>query len=294
MNKFLKILFFIFLTLNKFHAQNLDSTQIESSRELMQDSIQNKIDSIKENSSAFEFGIDYVNKLNFWGRTFGVNQFGSSPYIMYKHKSGVYAYFAENYWSGMDQKFAKSEIGIGFQKQYSDKFYYSFGYERWTFSNLSKGTKAPLSNYLELILNYETKLLTLEPSFYAMFGTHHFYQVDLNFYKNIYLTTLFDHLDISIEPTFFSTIANQSFLPMYTQNYPVDYKQNNKSLKLIDLEFNIPIVLGYKNYEVKPIVHFNTPINAPNENLKSYFYFSFNLVYNFYLDKGQIKKLYAE
>jgi hypothetical protein len=262
----------------------------ESTYASKNDSINDLVDSLKEITPSIEVSSDYANKVVFWGRDFGRNQFGFENEVIFKTGKGLYFNYSGYVWSAMPNKYAKYDIGLGYERQFTDRFYASVGYERWFFNNGSDYVKKALRNYLEVDLNYDLDWLTIEPSFYYMFGTVNVFQADLNINHDFYLCNVSDFGKLVIKPQVLTTMANQAFLPVYN-DYPTGYVNENK-FKIIDFEFSVPILLSIKNLEVEPNFHYNIPVKINNEQITSFFYFSAKITYNMYFDKGKIKKLY--
>ncbi len=256
------------------------------------DSVIELIDSLKEISPSIEFGGGAMNKVVFWGRTFGVKQFGIEPYLMYKTGKGLYFYIAENYWSAMTNKFAKTDVGLGYERQFTDRFYASLGYERWFFHNGTSDVRKALINYVEADLNYDFDFLSFEPTFYLMFGKDYFFQTDLTISGDYYLFSFLKTGEIYLKPQFITTFANQTFLPLYS-SYPANYIKN-QSFKLIDFELILPLSCTIKNSEIAANFHYNVPVKAPNETVHPFYYFSLQFTHNFYLDHKKINTLYKD
>ncbi|MGZ4057177.1 MAG: hypothetical protein ACXVPM_19870 [Bacteroidia bacterium] len=253
------------------------------------DSIINLIDSLKEISPSIEVSSDYANKVVFWGRDFGRNQFGFENSIIFKTGNGFYFNYTGYLWSVMPNPYAKYDIGVGYEHQFTDRLYASLGYERWFFNNGGDYVRKALRNYLEADINYDLDWVNIEPTFYYMFGIVNVYQADLNINSAIPLFQMKKNGTICIKPQFLTTMANQAFLPIYSE-YPNGYVNENK-FKIIDFEFNIPITLKINNFEFEPNFHYNIPIKINNEQITSFFYFSARIAFNMYFDKGKIKKL---
>ncbi len=265
---------------------NLPSTSNYS----FNDSIVEIIDSLKEITPSIEFGTEYANKVVFWGRDFGEKQFGVEPYILFNTGKGFYLSAAQNYWSAMPYKFAKTDIGLGYEKQLTDRLYTSLEYERWIFYNGDEYVRNALVNSIEADVNYDLDWINIEPAFYFMFGYEHFFQTDIMIYGEYYMFSFLRAGRVYFKPQWITTFANQTFLPLYS-DYPASYIKA-KNFKLVDFELNAPILFKLKNFEVEPIFHYNIPVKAKNEDISSFYYFSIHLTYNFYFDKGKIKSLY--
>ncbi|HWY12244.1 MAG TPA: hypothetical protein VN026_13010 [Bacteroidia bacterium] len=254
------------------------------------DSIIDLIDSLKEITPSIEVSSDYNSKVTFWGRDFGRKQFGFENNLIYKTGKGFFLSYTGYIWSAMPKPYAKTDIGLGYERQFTDRFYGSLGYERWFFNTNNSYVKKALANYIEANVNYDLGWINIEPSFYYMFGNVNVYQTDINLYSEINLFSFLKSGNVSLKPQWLTTLASQAFLPIYT-DYPAGYVNENK-FKLVDFEFSLPVSIKIKNLEFEPNFHYNIPVKINNEQISSFFYFSIHLGYNFYFSKGKIKKLY--
>src|SRR5581483_5383422 len=80
------------------------------------DSITDIIDSLKEMMPSIEVGSDYTNKVVFWGRDFGRKQFGFENSVIFKTGRGLFFNYTGNVWSAMPSPYAKTDVGIGYEK----------------------------------------------------------------------------------------------------------------------------------------------------------------------------------
>jgi hypothetical protein len=254
------------------------------------DSIIDIIDSLKEIVPSIEIASDFANKVVFWGRDFGRKQFGFENSLIFKTGKGFFLNYTGNVWSAMPSPYAKTDIGIGYEKQVTDRLYTSMGYERWFFHNGDAFVRSALTNYLEADINYDLDIINIEPEFYYMFGTQNIVQTDINVRGEFFLFSCFKSGEVSIKPQGLATFANQGFLPIYS-DYPSGYT-NEKKFNLVDLEMALPLQLKVKNMEFEPQLHYNIPVKIGNEQVSPFFYFSVHFAYNFYFDKGRIKKVH--
>jgi non-ribosomal peptide synthetase-like protein len=248
------------------------------------------IDSLKETFPSIEFSTDYASKQVFWGRDFGKPQYGVEPLLVFKTGFGLYMYGANHYWSAMDNVLSKTDLGIGYEKQVSENFYFSFGYENWTFYNNDKFYQNALRNYLEAQMTYTIRGYNLEPTFSYMFGTQNVSQLDLAINKSIFISQISKTGELNIVPAATCIFASQNFLALYSySNIPYS---NNKNIKLVDYQLSLPLNIKERNFDLETAVHYNIPIALPKENIDPYFYFTIKLSYTIYFDNGQISNLY--
>jgi hypothetical protein len=226
----------------------------------------------------------------FWGRDFGRPQFGFEPSIIFKTGTGLYLNATNHYWSAMESVLAKTDIGIGYEKQVSEKLYISLGYEYWTFYYKDRFFQRALKNMITADISYDVLGFTIEPAVYYMFGTQSIFQADFSLNREIFLTNCFNTGNLSVKPSATSIFASENFLPLYSYS-TINYG-NGHNVKLVDYQFSLPFDLKIQNFEIEPALHYNIPVALTNETIDPYYFFSLRLAYNIYLDNGRIKDLY--
>lgn len=279
MKKLSNIVFLLILLFNAsiFNAQN-------NSLKLNRDSILTLIDSLKDISPSIELSTEFNNKVTFWGRSFDRNQYGFENDIIYKTTSGLYATYTGYIWSAMPNRYAKTDLGIGYQNQFTDKLYCSIEYQRWFFNNGDDYARNALANFMSADINYDLNFISIQPTFYYMFGYENIFQTDLQINHEFQLTKISKAGKLLINPQFLSTFTNKSFLPIYGNIQQGD-TINNK-FRCVDLELSLPLKLSINNFDIESNVHYNYPIKINNEAIKPFFYLSIRLAYNIYFSKN--------
>jgi hypothetical protein len=256
------------------------------------DSIASLIDSLKESVPSLELSTEYENKVVFWGRDFGLPQYGINPGFIFKTGVGFYFYGFNHYWSAMPNILSKTDLGIGFEKQVTEKFYFSLAYENWTFYYKDKFFQNALKNYLEAQISYNLQGVNIEPTVYYMFGSQQIFQADLSINKELFITDLFNRGDLSVSPSATAIFASQNFLPLYSYSN-IRFARGN-AVKLVDYDFSLPFKFQFHYLNIEPAFHYNIPVALPKEVIDSYFYFTIRLAYTIYFDKGRISELYKK
>lgn len=249
------------------------------------DSLLNRLDSIKDALPFLELSLEGANKAIFWGRSFGLNQYTALPSFVFSTGKGFYLYNTNYYWSA-DAKpnlLAKSDIGIGYDKQWNDIFSSGISYERWLFYNGDSFVKKAIQNSLEGRVAAELDWINIELSGYYMFGNVKIFESDLELSQEFYLGTLFKKIRTYLIPEMVLIGANKNFLPIYNA-IPILPLDNDK-FRFLDYDFFLPLKISFGNFEISPGVHYNIPFNQPGENLKPFFYYNMSLTYTFYHDK---------
>ena len=297
-----KHLYFIILIITLAVSSNSfaqrGSKEIDKKREIRRnafDSITDIIDSVKEILPSIEIGLDAANKAVFWGRTFGLNQYSIEPSLTFNTGKGLYFYNTNYYWSkdAAPNLIAKSDFGIGYEKDLTKNLSASLSYEKWLYYNGDYYVKHAIQNSIELQATYDLDWFNVGSSAYYMFGNINVLETDFTLSQEFFLFSFSKQYGLYFFPEFTSIFANKNFLPIYG-DIPTSF-QNNTTYRLIDLELNLPLRLQLKKFEIEPNFHYNIPIKQPNENVHPFSYYSLKLTYNFYFDKDKkIKKLYEK
>ncbi len=239
--------------------------------------------------------MDAANKAVFWGRTFGLNQYSAEPSLVFNTGKGLYFYNTNYYWSkdASPNAIAKSDFGIGYEKNLTSNLSGSLSYEKWLYYNGDNYVKHAIQNSIESQVIYEFDWFNLESSIYYMFGNINIFETDFNISQEFFLHSFSKYSALYFFPEFTSIFANKNFLPIYSA-IPSNFL-NNTNFRLIDLELNLPLRLQIKNIAIEPDFHYNIPIQEPNENVHPFNYYSLKLTYNIYFDKEiKIKKRYEK
>jgi hypothetical protein len=274
------------------------SKSIDKKREIGRtafDSIMTMIDSVKETLPSIEIAFEGANKAVFWGRTFGLNQYSIEPSLVFNTGKGLYFYNTNYYWSKdvTPNLIAKSDFGIGYEKDFTENFTASLSYEKWLYYNGDTYVKHALQNSIESQATYDFDWFNLGASAFDMFGNINVFETDFMISQEFFICSFSKYNALYFFPEFTSIFANKNFLPIYG-DIPPSYLNNNK-FRLIDLELNLPLRIQLKNFEVQPAFHYNIPIKEPNETVHPFNYFSVRVAYNFYFDKQKkLKKMYEK
>ena len=252
------------------------------------DSINEIQDSIKETLPSIEFNSEISNQVVFWGRTFGVNQIGLDPTIVFNTGKGFYFYTTSYYWSqdAAPNLFAKSDIGIGFTKKISDNWSIYFNYEKWLYFNGDSFVRKAITNSLEANASFSLDWINFESSLYYLFGNIKIVELNVNVSQEFDLFRYRKYTTVSFFPEISTVFADKNFLPIYS-DFPSNF-QNINSFRPLNVALNLPLDFQINNLEIEPIFHFNFPIQQPNESVKPFHYYSLKLAYTFYFQKEKL------
>ena len=169
-NKFLyiNIILFTFLVNSIAFAQrgSLFNHKNRVERNNVYDSISTIIDSVKETLPALEIELNSANKAVFWGRTFGLDQYSIEPSLLFNTGKGLFLYNTNYFWSedASPNLIAKSDFGIGYEKDLTERLSASVSYERWLYYNGDNYVKHAIQNSIQSQVFYDFDFLNLSPS----------------------------------------------------------------------------------------------------------------------------------
>lgn len=229
--------------------------------------------------------MDYLNPVNYRGRTFGVNQWGMHPTLRYTSQTGWSAYATGYIWTDSQQtRWAKTDLGIEKEGQIGRYWFYSVGYERWIFEPDLEDRKS-LTNFLGLTLSREMGQWTATGGVYYMVGKDYLLQTDLIISRGI---DVFENRRVAIrlEPGARAILANQTntlaaVLGLTGKKQTVSQPASNQhTFGLVDVELNLPLHIETPRWTVLVDPHYAVPLNTlPDENSKPFFYLSASLLY---------------
>lgn len=233
--------------------------------------------------------VDYLNPVNYRGRTFGVRQWGLHPTLRYTSASGWSAFVTGYIWTDSQQtRWAKTDLGIEKEGQIGPYWSYSVGYERWFFEG-DLEDRTSLTNFTGLTVSREIGNWTATGGVYYMFGTDQLLQHDL------LLSHRFDLLEnrrvaIWFEPGGRAVLANQSseFAAVIglvgKKRTVVTPGGTNHTFGLVDLEIDAALTIQTPRWTLILDPHLAKPLNTlDGESPRAFFYLSASLLRTFKL-----------
>lgn len=269
----LSLLCIMVLAIPPLYAQEDEQDSIDN------DSLFSNDISPEEVTSNLTIGNSYNNRVVFWGRQFGIKQYGVYPYMRFDSGNGWYLYAVGLYWSAIPGQMSETDIGIGYEKQITPRFYASAGYERWIVHYGDSYDRNILTNYLEAYFSYDVGPFYVDPAFYYMFGMEHAFvsDISINAYYPLF-PSLSESVHISTLPEVVTTFATHSFIQLF--GYTPD-PINEKGFKLAGFEVNVPITTTFRNFALSITPHYNIPVEVQSEQIDPFFYVSLDLNYTF-------------
>lgn len=278
--------------------ESIDDT-LEVFRDRLEDASSEMIDrQVEENdyaaahSSRFIISASYISNVTYRGRDGGVKQSALSPQLAYKHRSGLFvagsAAWLNNSISGWDQR----NIGAGYEFELGNHFAGTFSYTHFRFSDSSQLERAELTNSLDGELSLLTKPLNASIVLSLAFGTASEFTTEFSLSHEFDVDRFLGRSKLSIEPTVTAIVGGQNSSLTQTRLKRAATKkgkvvavvqsttQTKNYFGILDYEFEVPIVLAYKNAMFSPTFSYAIPINVMDaSDTAPFFYFSFSVAY---------------
>jgi hypothetical protein len=277
--------------------QDFAAARQDSLDKLKDDSLQ----LVHKNSHKISFTMDYTSKVVFRGRDFGKKQYGFTPNILYKNPNGMYASINAYLWSGITAPVAKTDLGIGYEKDIGKHYSVNLSYERWFFAADTFFDPSALNNMAALELSTDFEKLNLQFGSFYIWGNQKALLVNLATDYRWDITTLAEKINIAIDPTVLAeSFAGSNLISVNTFKNRARKDQSNhliRDLQMANYEFSLPVVIEYKNLTITPTWHYSYPIPVSNEDpplspyLKGGFnYFTVTLLYDLYISRKHGKR----
>jgi len=238
---------------------------------------ENKVDSLEdaiEKTSQFQFQAGYANKVIYAGRNFGIDQSGASFGTSYHHSSGLTVEYEGSYWSGVENRYALTELGAYYEKSVLKDFYVTAGYWRLFYRNGDEEERNMFTNFFLVDESWFTSFGQLNASYFLITGSETAHRLDVNLSKSIDLYHFLHADKFTIEPTFTLTFATVNYL-RFLSTFTEETNQSQSAFQIGNYEFTLP--LTYKKlgkYELNVSWHRAWPVAIPGEdnpNPVSYF-----------------------
>jgi len=229
---------------------------------------ESKIDSLEdemESKSQFQLQTGYANKVIFAGRNFGVDEWGATFGASYHHRSGVSVEYEGNYWSGMENKYALTELGAYYDKTISKHLDLTAGYWKLLYHNGDSEERKLFTNFSLLDGTWYSSLGHVNASYFFIKGNEIAHRLDINVSKPFHFYRLLHADKVTIEPTFTVTVATVNYIS-WLSSYTEDTNVSDSAFRIGNYEFTFP--LTYKKlgkFEVNASWHQAWPVAIPGE-----------------------------
>lgn len=239
-------------------------------------------------STRIIFETQFMNRVVYSGRDYGLKGFGTTGQLTFQHKSGFWLSTVGYYWEGSSVKFPKADIAVGYAVSLDERLSASFGYSRWNyFGRSAEQLKWVFSDFLSTYWTIDLGIMGLSPSFYYQIGkSENVAQFALTASKYKELRRPFLGGKVIFEPNFTWMLSSRD---RFYSTQPD--KPSGKIVRVINYEFVLP--LTYRRvgvFDFSPKLHLTTPINVLGfdgaEEGKPFFYFTANMKVLLWRHKG--------
>jgi hypothetical protein len=274
MKKNLLFLAFLSYTLNCVAQINNPQFNIQQVKYRL-DSLDYKV----HKSSRLVLENQFLNRIVYSGRDYGLKGFGTVNQLSYYDKSGFWLSAVGYYWDGSKNKFPKADLSLGFATALDERLSASFGYSRWFyFGKSADELRWVFSDFLSTYWTIDLGFMGLSPSFYYQVGkSENVAQFAITGSKYKELKKPFLGGKLIFEPNFTWMMSSRD------RYYSIDpTKPSGKIVRVINYEAVLPITYRRVGaFDFSPKLHYTLPVNVQSfdgaEESKPFFYFTANL-----------------
>jgi hypothetical protein len=294
---------FLFLLAKISLAQKKHDAVQDSLRKAIQDSLENKID----DATQVDIYFDYMNRVIYAARDFGIKQSGYVPGIQYKNKNGISLYLETYFLTGMPRKLFETDIGLAWEKELFEGFTTDIGYERWIINDKNKTVRRSLSNALHLGVFYRFDYFVLSSYDMYMFGKDKSASFSLQAMGNFPVRNVLTKNDKLYFQPLLRYNAGSAYSPIASYQIGQGRISGNKNGRgkkktsgsssatatsvnndfgTLDYEAALQLTYKYKKLEITPQYIYAFPVDPSPENpQKPFGYFEIEVMYKFLLEK---------
>ena len=243
-------------------------------------------------SSKLVFETQFMNKVVYSGRDYGLKGFGTMGQLTYQHKSGFWLSTVGYYWQGSTVKFPKADLAVGYATSLDENLSASFGYSRWFyFGRSAEELRWVFSDFLSTYWTINLGFMGLSPSFYYQVGkSENVAQFALTASKYKEFKKPFLGGKLIVEPNFTWMVSSRD---RYYAAQPD--KPSGKIVRVIDYELVIPFIYRRVGvFDFSPKIHITNPVNVlPYDGAvdgKTFAYFTADLKLLLWRNKNSLKK----
>lgn len=230
-------------------------------------------------SSKLIFQTQFMNRVVYSGRDYGLKGYGTVGQLTYQHKSGFWLSTVGYHWQGSKVNFPKADIGIGYSKALDENLSASFGYSRWFyFGKSADELRWVFSDFLSTYWTINLGFMGLSPSFYYQIGKSENvaqFALTASKYKEFKKPVLGGK--VILEPNFTWMISSRD---RFYQSEPT--KPSGKIVRVIDYELVLPVTYRRVGlFDFSPKLHITHPVNVLSydgaKEGKTFMYFTADL-----------------
>jgi hypothetical protein len=239
------------------------------------------LDAKVHHSTRVELNTNYMSRVMYSGRDYGVKGYGLSTQLSLKHKSGFWLSTIAYHWQKFDVKLPKTDLVVGYSTTLSDRVGASLSYSRWIYFGKSQSElKWAFNHFMSAYMGINATYFSIAPQFYYMISPNeNVAQFAVTISKNKEWRPFIGG-KLIFEP-------NLTWMTSTTDRY--DIVDNNhkagKMLRVIDYELGLPLIyrrVGKFDLTARYVV--SLPVNvgkydgAEDGKLTSLFSMDFNYI----------------
>lgn len=122
-----------------------------------------------QNATRLELQGNYMSRIMYSGRDYGVKGFGLSSQLSLHHKSGFWLSTIAYHWQKFDVKIPKTDFILGYAGTLSERVGASVSYSRWVYHGRSQSElKWAFNHFMSVYMGINATYFTIAPQYYYM------------------------------------------------------------------------------------------------------------------------------
>ncbi len=219
------------------------------------DSIDYKV----QHATRLELNGNYMSRVMYSGRDYGVKGYGLSTQLSLHHQSGFWVSAIAYHWQKFDIKLPKTDLVVGYSAQLSDRVGASLSYSRWLYYGKSQSElQWAFNHFMSAYMGINATYFSIAPQFYYMISpTENVAQFAITVSKNKEWRPFWGG-KLIFEP-------NLTWMTSTTDRYDI-VDQNHragKMLRVIDYELGLPLIYRkVGKYDITARYILSLPVNV--------------------------------
>ncbi len=212
-----------------------------------------------QNATRLELSGNYMSRVMYSGRDYGVKGYGLSTQLSLKHQSGFWLSAIAYHWQKFDIKLPKTDLVVGYSATLSDRVGASVSYSRWLYYGKSQSElKWAFNHFMSVYMGINATYFSIAPQFYYMISPNeNVAQFAITVSKNKEWRPFWGG-KLIFEP-------NLTWMTSTTDRYDI-VDQNHKAgkmLRVIDYELGLPLIYRkVGKYDITARYILSLPVNV--------------------------------
>lgn len=273
-------------------AQSLPNEAAKTTRQAQRHQL-DSTDYKVQTSTRLELNEDFMSRIMYSGRDYGVKGYGLSTQLSLKHKSGFWVSAIAYHWQKFEVKLPKTDLIVGYSAALSDRVGASLSYSRWLYFGKSQSELTwAFNHFMSAYMGINATYFTIAPQFYYMISpSENVAQFAVSISKNKEWRPVWGG-KLIFEP-------NLTWMTSTTDRYDIadPTHKAGKSLRVIDYELGLPLIyrkVGKYDLTARYIISLPVNVGAYDGAESGKLTSLFNLDFKYILwRKAQKKKTYT-